>query len=163
MDEQITLTQNQIFSASLKVSKSRSLVKRRMQSLGLKFTESQDVRNRLAGIEKGALKCVGQFCHDNDAESLSAMAIILSELFLLQGELSTSNEYAGWAHSVCGPLLSSSCPSVPSWLLQLYLVGAPSHSASVAASQALLSTPHSCLLAFLQLLSHPPISCGVRD
>lgn len=63
-----------------------------MQSLGLKFTESQDVRNRLAGIEKGALKC-GQFCHDNDAESLSAMAIILSELFLLQGELSTSNEY----------------------------------------------------------------------
>ncbi|EPD1477610.1 hypothetical protein ACR6E7_004732, partial [Escherichia coli] len=93
MDEQITLTQNQIFSASLKVSKSRSLVKRRMQSLGLKFTESQDVRNRLAGIEKGALKCVGQFCHDNDAESLSAMAIILSELFLLQGELSTSNEY----------------------------------------------------------------------
>ena len=61
MDEQITLTQNQIFSASLKVSKSRSLVKRRMQSLGLKFTESQDVRNRLAGIEKGALKCVGQF------------------------------------------------------------------------------------------------------
>lgn len=87
MDEQITLTQNQIFSASLKVSKSRSLVKRRMQSLGLKFTESQDVRNRLAGIEKGALKCVGQFCHDNDAESLSAMAIILSELFLLQGEL----------------------------------------------------------------------------
>ncbi len=34
MDEQITLTQNQIFSASLKVSKSRSLVKRRMQSLG---------------------------------------------------------------------------------------------------------------------------------
>lgn len=81
MDEQITLTQNQIFSASLKVSKSRSLVKRRMQSLGLKFTESQDVRNRLAGIEKGALKCVGQFCHDNDAESLSAMAIILPSFF----------------------------------------------------------------------------------
>ncbi|MGI5816403.1 hypothetical protein [Escherichia coli] len=54
---------------------------------------SPDVRNRLAGIEKGALKYVGQFCHDNDAKSLSAMAIILSELFLLQGELSTSNKY----------------------------------------------------------------------
>jgi len=93
MDEQITLTQNLIFNTALKVSKSRSLVKRRMQSLGLKFTDSQDVRDRLVDIEKGALKYVGHFCHDNDAESLSTMAVILSELFLLQGELSTSDEY----------------------------------------------------------------------
>lgn len=93
MDEQITLAKNKIFSADLKVSKSRSLVKRRMRSLGLKFIESRYVRDRLLGIEKGALKSVGQFCYSNDAESLSAMAITLSELFLLQGELSTINEY----------------------------------------------------------------------
>ncbi|MGV7963820.1 hypothetical protein QPK13_22980 [Photorhabdus tasmaniensis] len=93
MDEQITLTRNQIFNTTLKVSKSRSLVKRRFQSLGLKFTDSQDVRDRLSRIEKNVLKFVGNFCHSNDAESLSGMAIILSELFLLQGELSTSNAF----------------------------------------------------------------------
>ncbi len=52
MDEKIVLTRQQILSSALKVSKCRSLVKRRFQSLGLKYADSQEVRDRLTMIEK---------------------------------------------------------------------------------------------------------------
>ncbi|HHC0664865.1 TPA: hypothetical protein ACOSAU_004844, partial [Salmonella enterica] len=70
MDEKIVLTRQQILSSALKVSKCRSLVKRRFQSLGLKYADSQEVRDRLTMIEKNAFHHLGKFCQSNDIDSL---------------------------------------------------------------------------------------------
>ncbi|KNN25097.1 hypothetical protein AEV12_18000, partial [Salmonella enterica subsp. enterica serovar Kentucky] len=74
MDEKIVLTRQQILSSALKVSKCRSLVKRRFQSLGLKYADSQEVRDRLTKIEKNAFHHLGKFCQSNDIDSLFSMA-----------------------------------------------------------------------------------------
>ncbi len=60
MDEKIVLTRQQILSSALKVSKCRSLVKRRFQSLGLKYADSQEVRDRLTMIEKKRVSSFGK-------------------------------------------------------------------------------------------------------
>lgn len=60
MDEKIVLTRQQILSSALKVSKCRSLVKRRFQSLGLKYADSQEVRDRLTKIEKKRVSSFGK-------------------------------------------------------------------------------------------------------
>lgn len=93
MDELISLPRQQIFNSALKVSKSRALLKRRFQSLGLKYAADKETRDRLARIEKNISKHIGVFCTSYDVGSLSNIAKQLSELFLLKGELRTIDSY----------------------------------------------------------------------
>ncbi len=93
MDDFITLSWQHCFNSPMKVSKSKSIIKRRFQSLGLNYVADEQTRQRLNKIEKNVAKHVTTFCYSNNADSLQQAAVVLSELFLLKGELTTSDRY----------------------------------------------------------------------
>lgn len=93
MDDFITLSWQQCFNGPMKVSKSKSLIKRRFQSIGLNFITDEQTLHRIGQLEKGVTRHVGQFCLSNNADSLMQAAILLSDLFLLKGELKARDRY----------------------------------------------------------------------
>ena len=93
MDDFITLSWQQCFHGPMKVSKSKSLIKRRFQAIGLNFIGDDQTRQRLNILEKGVARQIGAFCLSNNANSLMQAALLLSELFLLKGELKTRDRY----------------------------------------------------------------------
>lgn len=93
MDDFITLSWQQCFNGPMKVSKSKSLIKRRFQSIGLNFVNDEQTRHRIGILEKGVSRHVSAFCLSNDADSLMQAALLLSDLFLLKGELKIRDRY----------------------------------------------------------------------
>jgi hypothetical protein len=93
MDELMTLDRQQVLNTSLKISKCKSLIKRRFQSLGLKYVTDQRTRERITKIEKSVSRQMTTFCSGRDIESLTNITNLLTDLFLLKGVLKTRDKF----------------------------------------------------------------------